>query len=246
MQLGEEAQQTQLLREKERLQSTVLNSISHDLRTPLVSITGTLSSLMDGEARYDEAAQSELLMDAYAEADRLNRLVGNLLDMSRLESGSIKLHREVYDLSEVIGVARAQLRNQLEGRQIKIDLPDDLPMIPVDMTLLAQVFANLLDNAVKYSPPETAIEISAFQDGDSVQITIADRGIGIPDEELPRVFDKFYRASSASWHSGSGLGLSICQGIIEAHRGKIWAEKRPGGGTCFKMKLQLQPGQMTL
>jgi two-component system sensor histidine kinase KdpD len=241
VQLGEEAQQAQLLREKEKLQTAVLNSISHDLRTPLVSITGTLSSLLDHDAHLDEHSQSELLVGAYAEAERLNRLVGNLLDMSRLEAGSMKLKRELYDLSEVIGVARSQLREQLGKRQIMINLPDDLPMIPVDLTLFAQVFVNLLDNAVKYSQPETPIEIRACRSNQCVQITIADHGIGIPADDLPHIFEKFYRASTADGQGGSGLGLSICQGIVEAHGGSIEVQNRQGGGACFQINLPLQP-----
>jgi two-component system sensor histidine kinase KdpD len=241
VQLGEEAQQAHLLREKEKLQSAVLNSISHDLRTPLVSITGTLSSLLDREAHLDARSQSELLVDAYAEAERLNRLVGNLLDMSRLEAGSMTLKRDLYDLSEVIGVARSQLREQLSTHQIIVNIPDDLPMIPVDLTLFAQVFVNLLDNAIKYSEPDTPIEISACRGSTYTQITISDRGVGIPAKELPHVFEKFYRASTADGQGGSGLGLSICQGIVEAHGGSIEVQSQPGGGTCFLINLPLQP-----
>ncbi len=235
--LGEEAQQARLLREKEKLQTTVLNSISHDLRTPLVSITGTLSSLLDRKSPLDEEAQYDLLMGAYSEAQRLNRLVGNLLDMSRLESGPMKLKRDLYDLSEVVGVARTQLRKPLANRQIIVHLSEDLPMIPIDLPLFAQVFVNLLDNAAKYSPPDTPIEISAVQNGDCIEISICDQGVGIPEGDLARVFDKFYRAPTASGQSGSGLGLSICQGIVEAHGGKIWAERRPEAGTCFLIHL---------
>ncbi len=241
VQLGEEAQQARLLREKERLQAAVLNSISHDLRTPLVSITGTLSSLLQGDVLFDEHSRLELLAGAYSEAERLNRLVGNLLDMSRLEAGSIRLKRELYDLSEVIAVARAQLREQLSKRRVIIHFPDDLPMIPVDLTLFAQVFVNLLDNAMKYSSPDTPIEIRAAHSDTSVQITVADHGIGIPEPDLPHIFEKFYRASTVNGQGGSGLGLSICQGIVEAHGGTIEAKNRPQGGTCFLINLPLQP-----
>ena len=239
--VGEEAQQARFLREKEKLHTTVLNSISHDLRTPLVSITGTLTSLLDRETHFDERSQHDLLKGAYSEAKRLNRLVGNLLDISRLESGSIKLKRDLCDLSEIIGVARSQLRELLGERQITIDFPDDLPMLPVDLTLLAQVFVNLLDNAMKYSKPDTPIEISACQTDKYIQIAVTDQGIGIPEGDFPHVFEKFYRASKVNGQSGSGLGLSICQGIVEAHGGKIWAEKRPEGGTCFTINLLLKP-----
>lgn len=246
VQLGEEAQQARLLREKEKLQSAVLNSISHDLRTPLVSITGSLSTLLESDTHFDEAMQHDLLTGAYSEAERLNRLVGNLLDMSRLEAGSMKLKRDLYDLSEVIGVARSQLREQLAGRQIIINIPDDLPMIPIDLTLFAQVIVNLLDNAMKYSEPDTPIEIGAIQTDDHIEISVADRGVGIPEDEIPHIFEKFYRATTVNGQGGSGLGLSICQGIVEAHGGKIWVESRSEGGTCFIISLSLQPENLML
>ncbi|GAB4520557.1 MAG: sensor histidine kinase KdpD [Anaerolineae bacterium] len=238
-QLGQEAQQTQLLREKEKLQTALLNSISHDLRTPLVSITGTLSSLRDNDAFYDSATRRDLLEGAYFEAERLNRLVGNLLDMSRLEAGSLRLKQEPYDLQEIIGVARAQLRERLNERPITIDLPDDLPMICVDAVLFAQVLVNLLDNAIKYSDPGSPIEICAQHTRNTISICVADRGIGIPQEAVPHIFEKFYRAESATGRGGSGLGLSICQGIVEAHSGRITVESRAGGGTCFIITLPL-------
>ena len=182
----------------------------------------------------------ELLVGAYAEAERLNRLVGNLLDMSRLEAGSMKLKRDLYDLSEVISVARLQLREQLSTRQIVISIPDDLPMISVDLTLFAQVIVNLLDNAVKYSEPNTPIEISASRGSTCTQIAVVDRGVGIPEKEVYHIFEKFYRASTADGQGGSGLGLSICQGIVEAHRGSIEVQSQLGGGTCFLINLPLQ------
>lgn len=238
-QLGEEARQAQVLREKEKLQSALLNSISHDLRTPLVSITGTLSSLRENDSYFDIESRRELLDGAYSEAERLNRLVGNLLDMSRLEAHSLKLKREPYDLQEIIGVARTQLRHQLQGRTILINLPPNLPLVSVDLVLFAQVLVNLLDNAVKYSPADEPIEITAHQQEEQLIIEIADRGIGISKEELPRVFEKFYRAGDGNGRSGSGLGLSICQGIVESHNGTIIAQNRKEGGTCFIIQLPL-------
>lgn len=236
-QLAEEARQAQLLREKEKLQSALLNSISHDLRTPLVSITGALSSLRDTNTYYDLETRRDLLDGAYLEAERLNRLVGNLLDMSRLDSGSLKLKCEPYDVQEIIGVARAQLRTRLEQRTIVIDLPDDLPMVSVDVVLFAQVFVNLLDNALKYSKPDSPVHIRARRTNDIIEIEIADEGIGIPEDELPHIFEKFYRARTANGRGGIGLGLSICQGIVEAHGGTISAQGREGKGTCFIIRL---------
>lgn len=240
VQLGEQAQQAQLLREKERLLSILLNSISHDLRTPLVSITGTLSSLLDQESQLNVDDQHDLLIDAFSEAERLNHIVGNLLEMSRLEAGSLRLNRELYDLSEVIGVARAQLRKRLGDRQIIINFAENLPLIKLDITLFAQVFVNLFDNALKYSMDDTPIEIHAQQIGSELEIKVGDRGIGIPEDEIPRIFNKFFRASNVERSTGSGLGLAICQGVVEAHRGTISVQARLDGGTWFIIRLPLE------
>ena len=240
VQLGEEAQQARLLREKERLLSILLNSISHDLRTPLVSITGTLSSLLDQESHLNEAAQHDLLVDAFSESERLNHIVGNLLEMSRLEAGSLRLKRDLYDLSEIIGVARTQLRKRMGNRQIIIQLTDNLPMVNVDITLFAQVFVNLLDNALKYSPDDSPIEIRASQMNNELEIRVGDQGRGIPEDDIPYIFNKFFRASNIGSSTGSGLGLAICQGIVEAHQGTITVAQRPEGGTWFIIRLPLE------
>ncbi len=240
VQLGEQAQQAQLLREKERLLSILLNSISHDLRTPLVSITGTLSSLLDRESQLNPTDQYELLIDAFSEAERLNHIVGNLLEMSRLEAGSLRMKRELYHLSEVIGVARTQLRKRLGDRQIIIDMATNLPMIKIDITLFSQVFVNLFDNALKYSSDDAPIEIQAQAVENILEIKVGDQGIGIPEEEIPHIFNKFFRASNVERSTGSGLGLAICQGVVEAHGGTINVEQRPEGGTWFIIRLPLE------
>lgn len=238
--LAQQAQQAQLLQEREKLQTILLNSISHDLRTPLVSITGALSSLRDDAMRLDEVARRELIEGAWQEADRLNRLVGNLLEMNRLESGNVRLKREPYDIQEIIGVARAQLSERLRQRQLVIDMPVDLPLVPVDFTLMTQVLVNLLDNAAKYSPEDQPIEIRTRIHEGFMVLEVVDRGVGIPEDELPHIFEKFYRAASVSGVGGTGLGLSICQGIVEAHGGTIQAANRPGGGAIFTLMLPLE------
>jgi two-component system sensor histidine kinase KdpD len=230
-------QQTALLREKEKLQSTLLNSISHDLRTPLVSITGALGSLKEEDSLLSEAARQDMLEAAYEDAERLNRLVGNMLEMSRLEAGSLQLKREYYDIQEIISVAREQLREVLKKREIKADIEPNLPLLSVDLVLFAQVLVNLLDNANKYSPSDKPIEIRAYQNKGLFIIEVADRGIGIPEPELRHIFEKFYRASSVNGRTGSGLGLSICEGIVELHGGKIHAENRQNGGARFLIQM---------
>ncbi len=235
--LAEQAHQAMLLQATEKLQTALLNSISHDLRSPLTSIMGILSSLANQAANLDENQQQSLLQMATTETARLNRLVGNLLDMTRLESGAIHIRRQPCDLQDVIGAAREQASDRLGDHPVHIDLPSDLPSISMDAVLMVQTLANLLDNAIKYSPAGSPIEVSARLSGEMLQIAVADRGVGIPSEDLQRVFDKFYRVQRPESVSGTGLGLAICKGIIEAHGGTIWANRRPGGGTVVSITL---------
>jgi two-component system sensor histidine kinase KdpD len=235
--LAEQARQADLLQATEKLQTSLLNSISHDLRTPLVSITGALSSLRERSLSLNKNARESLLETAYDEAERLNRLMGNLLNMTRLEAGVIRLKKEPCDIQDAIGAALEQLGERLAHRQINVNLPPDLELIPLDFSLFEQVLVNILDNAAKYSPPDTVIEIDVSQTEENVTIGICDRGIGIPAEDLERVFDKFYRVQRPQSISGTGLGLAICKGIVEAHGGKIQAGNRTGGGTIITVVL---------
>jgi two-component system, OmpR family, sensor histidine kinase KdpD len=239
VQLSERAQQTQLLEATEKLQSALLNSLTHDLRTPLVSITGALTSLDDQANALREEDRRNLILTAKGEAERLNRLVGNLLSMSRIESGALTLHREPEELQDIVSTARELLGKQIVGNPVRVNIPPDFPSVSVDIGLMVQVLVNLLDNAVKYSPPGSPIDISAGEDGLTAHIEVADRGIGIPPEEAAHVFEKFYRIQRPENVSGSGLGLSISKGIVEAHGGRIYAVPRPGGGTVIALELPL-------
>ncbi len=239
-QLVEQTRQTQILQATEKLQTALLNSISHDLRTPLVSITGALSSLQEDDGLLDAETRHNLIDMARGEAERLNRLVGNLLDMTRLEAGAIQIKAEPCDIQDAIGSALDRLANQVKDRSVTIDIAPELPLVPMDFVLIVQVLANLIDNALKYSPPDTPIDISARQAGAFVEIAVADRGVGIPPEDLARVFDKFYRVQRPGNVSGTGLGLSICKGIVEAHGGFIGAENRSGGGTIVTVALPVE------
>jgi two-component system sensor histidine kinase KdpD len=239
VQLADQARQAQLLRVTEVLQTALLNSISHDLRTPLVSITGALSSLEESGESMDAENRQNLLETAREEADRLNRLVGNLLNMTRIEAGAIHIARELCDVQDVIGTSLEQVSNRLDERQVKVDIPEDIPLVPMDFVLIEQVLVNILDNAIKYSPPQMPIEVLVRSSRDDLEIKVTDRGIGIPKEDLDRVFDKFYRVQHPGSVSGTGLGLAICKGIIEAHGGSIHAENRIGGGTVIIIKLPL-------
>jgi len=237
--LSEEARQAQLLKETERLQSALLNSISHDLRTPLVSITGALSSLSDQAEFLDDESRAELINGAREEADRLNRLVGNLLEITRLEANAVKLKKAPCEVQELIEVAVAQFRGRLRNREIQTNLPANLPLVECDFVLIVQVLSNLLDNASKYSAEHTPITLSAHLD-EMLIIGVADVGIGIKPEDATRIFEKFYRSETANQQvKGTGLGLSICKGIIEAHGGRIWAEPQPNGGSIFSFTLPL-------
>jgi two-component system, OmpR family, sensor histidine kinase KdpD len=237
--LANEAQNTQILRDTEKLQTALLNSISHDLRTPMVSIIGVLSSLQQEGMHLDDVAKLNLIQVARDEAERLNDLITNLLDVSRVESGAINLYRQPSDIQELINAALEQLGNRASSRNIIINIPADLPFISVDFGLVVQILVNVLDNALKYSPAGSSIDIQGKQVGNEIQIEIADRGIGIPMQDLSRVFDKFYRVQRPENVTGTGLGLFISKGIIEAHGGLISATNRPGGGTVIKITLPI-------
>jgi two-component system, OmpR family, sensor histidine kinase KdpD len=244
--LAEEARQIKLLQAAEKLQNALLNSISHDLRTPLVSITGALTSLEEQSGTLDEENRRSLVQTAREEAERLNRLVGNLLSMTRIESGAIRLNLQPGDLQDVIGTALEQLGKRAADSQIKVRVPEDFPLIPMDFSLMVQVVVNLLENAIKYSSRESLIEVSVVQAGKNACLEVADRGVGIPPDDLGRVFDKFYRVQRPESVSGTGLGLSISKGIIEVHHGNIDAHARAGGGTIIHVDLPLYPSQETV
>lgn len=238
--LAEQSQREQLEVEAERLRTSLLSSLSHDLRTPLGVITGAASSMLeDGELT--EPNRRELLQTVLEETQRMNRLIGNLLDMIRLESGALQAHKEPQPLEEPLGVALIRLEDRLRDHPVTISLPADLPLVPMDGVLLEQVFVNLLENGIKHTPAGTPIEVAAAVRGTVVQVDVNDRGPGIPSGEEERVFGKFYRAADggATASGGSGLGLTICRGIVLAHGGRIWAESREGGGAAFHFTLPL-------
>jgi two-component system sensor histidine kinase KdpD len=237
VQLEQQARHAQLLQATEQLQTALLNSISHDLRTPLVSIIGALSSLDEDRSALDATQRRHLLENARTEAERLNRLVGNLLDMTRLEAGALNVAKESCDVEEVIGAALQPLGARIGSRPIQVDAPADLPLVPMDFVLMTQVLTNLVDNALKYSAADAPIEIRAEVVGDRLRIIVADRGVGIPPTDLERVFDKFYRVQRPGSVTGTGLGLSIARGMVEAQGGSIRASNRPGGGTVMTVHL---------
>jgi two-component system sensor histidine kinase KdpD len=226
----------------EKLQTALLSSVSHELRTPLASITGVLSSLKEamaseGSFRMDEDSLAGLVESALSEAERLNHLVANLLDMTRLEAGALRVNAEPVELEDLMGAVLAQFCERAGAHEIEVAPMAGLPVVPLDFVLIAQVLVNLLDNAVKYSPPGAPVEVVAKVTGNQVEISVADFGPGIPESDLERIFDKFYRVSRPETVSGTGLGLAICRGIVEAHGGHISAANRPGGGTVVTVTL---------
>jgi two-component system sensor histidine kinase KdpD len=234
--LAEEAQKARIAAEAERLRSTLLSSVSHDLRTPLATITGAASSLLQ-DASLDAAGRRELAAAIYEEGVRLNRLVGNLLDMTRLESGSPRLSRDWHSLEELVGSALARLEPALKGRTVRTRIPEDLPLVPVDGVLVEQTLVNLLENAAKYTEAAGAIDVIAKVENGAIVVEVADEGPGLPPGDEERVFEKFYRAPSTT--RGFGLGLPICRAIVTAHGGRIWAERRAPRGTLFRFTLPL-------
>ena len=228
--------------ETERLRSSLLSSVSHDLRTPLAVISGASSTLLELGDGGDAATRHELLKEVWEESDRLARLVDNLLSMTRLDAGSIQVEKQWYPVEDVIGSALGRLRKELAGRKVNKLLPADLPLVPLDGVLIEQVLVNLLENAVRYADPGTAIDISARAEDDGVVIAVADRGPGLAEGEEVKVFDKLFRgaASANSAERGVGLGLAIARAIVEAHGGRIWAENRNGGGAVFSFRLPLE------
>jgi len=236
--LEEAAERAQVEIETERLRNTLLSSVSHDLRTPLAAITGAVSSLVENEDKLDRQTRHELALVAYEEADRLNRLLGNLLQMTRLEAGGIHVLKEWQPLDEVVETTLSRLGSRLDAHPLTVHIQPDLSPIPLDASLIEQVLINLLENAVKYTPAGSPITFTASVRDADVLIEVADRGPGLPFGDEQRIFDKFYRARPTT-ASGVELGLTICAGIVKTHGGRIWAANRPGGGAVFLFTLPL-------
>lgn len=237
--LSEEAKKAEILAKTEQLRVALLDSVSHELRTPLSSIIGAATTLLEEEGLYDKEVRRNMLSTILNSAMRMNILVENLLGMTRIESGNLRLRLDWCALEDIIGSALTRLKDRLEGRSVNVDVDPKLPLLYVDFVLMEQVMINLLDNAVKYSPKGSPITITAKLSDKAVEIQVEDEGIGIPEEDLERIFDKFYRAETSRHVSGTGVGLSICKGIVEAHGGKIKAENRDKKGARFSINLPL-------
>ncbi|HXX67839.1 MAG TPA: DUF4118 domain-containing protein [Polyangiaceae bacterium] len=235
-QLAENAQRAQLEVQKERLRNALLSSVSHDLRTPLAVVKGAVTALLDPRGEMAPTRRREYLETISDEANRLNRLVRNLLNMTSLEAGALTARKEWQPLEEVVGVALNRLEEPLGGRPIRVEIAPDAAIVPFDATLLEQVLLNLVENATRYTPEGSPIDIRATRVEGGVQVEVADRGPGVPAGREEEIFQKFRRAGSPH-EGGMGLGLTICRGIITVHGGRIWCENRPGGGATFRFVL---------
>ncbi len=235
--LMEKAKKAEVDAEGERLRSALLSSVSHDLRTPLAAILGSASALAAHETFQKNPAQRELLDNIQGEAERLSHLVQNLLEATRLESGKVQLKKELFPLEEVLGSVLERLKRSLKQRDVAVHIPTDLPLIPADGVLLEQVLINLLENAIRHTPEASRIEISARAENKTLKVSVTDQGRGLKEDELEKVFDKFYHAPQST---GSGLGLAICRAIVNAHGGRIWAVNQSGGGAVFSFTLPIE------
>jgi two-component system sensor histidine kinase KdpD len=235
--LAEAARDAALRAKTEELRSGLLSAVSHDLRTPLATITGAATTLRQS-AELPAAERRELLDAICEEAERLERLVANLLDMTRLDSGAVEPKREWVPLEEVVGGALTRLERRLGGRPVKISIPPDVPLVSLDPVLVQQLFVNLLENAAKYTPAGSEIEIRGAREGGTLVVDVADRGPGIPPGDEERVFERFHRGAHAGVR-GVGLGLPIARAIAQAHGGRLVAANRPGGGAVFRLTLPI-------
>lgn len=227
--LAKGEKRSRLLEESDKLKSSLLSSVSHELRTPLAAIKASVSSLRSQTIDWSTPERNELLATIEEETDHLNQLVGDLLNMSRIESGVVKPYRTWNSINEIArGVVR-KMRSQMQNHQLSMNIPDDLPLVPTDYVMMEQVFANLLSNSIKYAPPNTLIRIDAAVDGEALHTRVTNQSPPVPEEHLDQIFKKFHRITEADKIMGTGLGLSICKGLVEAHGGRIWAANEPDG-----------------
>jgi two-component system sensor histidine kinase KdpD len=242
--LVEESNRLQLLEEVDRLRAALIGSVSHDLRTPPASIKASISDLADPGLLLSDDDRATLLRTTEEETDRLTRLVTNLLDMSRIQAGALVPHTSATPLDELIGAVAGRLSPMLGDHRLTVDIPDGLPLADVDYLLVEQVLSNLLENAARYTPAGTAVTVraTAVAGGDEVEVAVVDHGPGVAEEERERIFDQFYRLrAEGRGPLGTGMGLAIVKGIVEAHGGRIEVEATPGGGATFALRLPVAP-----
>jgi two-component system sensor histidine kinase KdpD len=244
-----ESMEKELQRRADELHAAIFSSVSHDFHTPLTQIKGTATGILEQDMQVgSEGEYRQMLEDVVVEADRLERMVTRMLDLSRIEQGVLKLDRELYPIDSIMldTLERGHMRSLVAGRHIEKRIPDDLPPVEIDPILIEQVLVNLIENAMRYTPQESPIEISVKAGDEQLTVSVADRGPGIPTDELERIFESYHCARQRQkdglkeWPGhGSGLGLAVCRGFVHAHGGRIWAENRQGGGAVFQFTLPL-------
>lgn len=240
--LDQEVSRTRVEAETSRLRAALFSSVTHDLRTPLASIKASASGLLDTEVAYTPAQRNEMLQTIVEESDRLNRIVANLLDLARMRAGALGPSRQDVWVQDLVNAVLARMRRVLEGFAVRVNLRPDLPAVHADPMQIDQVLTNILENAVRFSPAGSELAISAARWQDGVQVRVADRGPGIPDDERARIFDEFYSRDAGRGRGGTGLGLAIARAIVLAHGGRIWAEGAPGGGAAVIFELPVAAG----
>ncbi|MFA5915195.1 MAG: sensor histidine kinase KdpD [Burkholderiales bacterium] len=237
--LADQAHQAEIQAENERMRNSLLSAISHDLRTPLAVIAGSASTLVEGAEVLSGPKRKEMAQAIYDQARQMTQQVNNILDMTRFEIGVPQLNLQWHPLEELVGAVLNRMQPGLQGRKVAVELPEDLPLVRIDGVLIERVLSNLIENAVKYTPPGSPIEIEAWAAGGEITVSVVDRGPGINPGDEERVFEKFHRAQPEGAVGGAGLGLTICRAIVEAHGGRIWAENRFVGGAMFCFTLPL-------
>src|SRR6267143_2738878 len=244
--LAEQAQRAQVNAETEGLRNALLASISHDLRTPLAVISGASSSLVERGERLGADERKALAASIFEQSQQMGGLVGNVLEMTRLEAGGIALNRDWHSMSEIAGSVLRRLQDRLESHPVEVDLPMELPLVRVDAALVEQVLANLLENAAKHTPPGTRITLRVDRQDDSLLVSVEDAGPGLPAGDPEQLFAKFHRGNTEGTVAGVVLGLAICRAIVRLHGGKIWAEQRPEGGAAFRFTLAVEEAPKVL
>ena len=232
---AEAAREAAIARRSDELKTALLRAVSHDLHTPLGTIKASVSSLRQADAAYTPEDRAELLAAIEEEADRLDHLVSNLLDASRLEAGALKPRKRPEDLGELFTTVVRRLQPALAGRPVRLEIDEHLPLVACDYAQIDQVVSNLVENAAVHTPPQAGVLVRATLDGDVVRAEVADQGPGIPPADRVRVFQPFERGPGRA--RGSGLGLTVARGLVEAHDGRLWVEDAPGGGARFVFTL---------
>lgn len=226
--------------ETERIRSALLASISHDLRTPLAVMAGASSTLAEAADRLTKAERDALARSVVEQSREMSEHVAKVLEMTRLETGAIKLDRDWTDVNDIVTSALARLHDRMALHRVIVEIADDLPLVRVDAALIEQALGNLLENAAKHTPAGTVVRVRGQRQGGDVVLSVEDLGGGLADADMERVFEKFSRGSVDGGGTGMGLGLAICRAIVRLHGGRAWAERVPAGGTAFRFTVPVE------